>query len=65
MSKPYPVVHQRPLAEPPKRGPFGLGTRRRTADELPPVAAHEVLVFRVEDGTSWTPAVGSCTTSNW
>lgn len=48
MSKPYPVVHQRPLAEPPKRGPFGLGTRRRTADELPSVAAHEVLVFRVE-----------------
>ncbi|GAA3031999.1 hypothetical protein GCM10020229_49300 [Kitasatospora albolonga] len=48
MSKPYPVVHQQPLAEPPKRGPFGLASRRRTSDELPSVAAHEVLVFRVD-----------------
>ncbi|MDH6123510.1 hypothetical protein [Kitasatospora sp. GP82] len=47
MIKPYPVVEQRPLADPPKRGPFGLGTRRRSPEELPLVAGHEVLVYRV------------------
>jgi hypothetical protein len=49
MSKPYPVVLQRPLTEPPKRGLFGLAARRRSADELPAMAPHEVRVFRVDD----------------
>ncbi|MEU5384557.1 hypothetical protein [Kitasatospora cineracea] len=48
MSKPYPVVVQRPLAEPRKRDRFGLLPRRREAHELPTVSAHEVMVYRVD-----------------
>jgi hypothetical protein len=48
MSKPYPVVVQRPLAEPRKRGPLGLLPRKREKHELPTVSAHEVMVYRVE-----------------
>ncbi|KJK55414.1 hypothetical protein [Saccharothrix sp. ST-888] len=48
MIKPYPIVEQRPLADPPKRGPFGLGARRRSPEELPVAAGHEVLVYRVD-----------------
>lgn len=48
MSKPYPVVVQRPLAQTRKRGPLGLLPRKREAHELPTVSAHEVMVYRVD-----------------
>jgi hypothetical protein len=47
MTPAYPISDQRPLQEVAKRGPMGLRRSRRDPDELPPVAASQVLVYRV------------------
>ncbi|WP_017600523.1 hypothetical protein [Nocardiopsis lucentensis] len=47
MSSPqYPVVEQRALRAPSRRGLFGMLNRRRDASEIPDAAAHQVLVYR-------------------
>lgn len=47
MSQPYPIVSQSQLGEPVRSGLLGWGSPRRTADEVPPLQPHEVLVYRV------------------
>jgi hypothetical protein len=47
MSQPYPIVSQRQLKEPPRRGPLGLGGHRRPESEMPALNPHEVRVYRV------------------
>jgi hypothetical protein len=47
MSQFYPIVSQRQLKEPPRRGLWGLGSPRRPEDEMPALNPHEVRVYRV------------------
>jgi hypothetical protein len=47
MTDPYPIVARRVLDLAKRRGLFGLGPRRRDFAELPPVHAHQTLVYRV------------------
>jgi hypothetical protein len=42
----YPVVRTEFLKDAPSRGVFGLGKKRRDAEELPKAGAHEVWVYR-------------------
>jgi hypothetical protein len=44
----YPIVSAAYLEPVPSRGPFGAGKKRRNADELPRLGAHQVRVFRVD-----------------
>lgn len=44
----YPVVRTEFLKDAPSRGVFGLGRKRRDAEELPKADAHEVWVYRVD-----------------
>ncbi|GAA2719209.1 hypothetical protein [Actinocorallia aurantiaca] len=47
MNQPYPIVEIRALAPVGKSGVFGLGTRRRGWDELPPPRANQARVYLV------------------
>ncbi|GAA2620534.1 hypothetical protein SMC26_26140 [Actinomadura fulvescens] len=47
MTQSYPIIEERFLREPPKRGAFGLRGRRRDYDELPRPKGNQVLVFCV------------------
>jgi hypothetical protein len=47
MTEPYPIISQRTLMEPPRRGPFKMGSPRRPDNEMPTLHPHEVLVYRI------------------
>lgn len=44
----YPIVRSEHLDPAARRGPFGLGRKRREHGDLPKAGAHEVWVYRVE-----------------
>lgn len=48
MTTSYPIVTQRELGNPVKRGPLGL-VKRRESYEIPRIKPHEVLIWRVGD----------------
>ncbi|WUH99926.1 hypothetical protein OHR68_41655 [Spirillospora sp. NBC_00431] len=47
MTQNYPIIEERFLQEPPKRGAFGLRGRRRDYDEVPRPKGGQVLVYNV------------------
>ncbi|MEV6636809.1 hypothetical protein AB0M54_39350 [Actinoplanes sp. NPDC051470] len=44
----YPIVRSEHLDPAARRGPFGLGRKRREHSDLPKAGAHEVWVYRVD-----------------